>query len=188
LAVERIGYGAGGRNPARFPNALRIFIGEDARAAAAAETETVALLEANLDDASPQTLGYVMERLLTAGALDVFFTPIQMKKNRPGVVLSALCRPEDGPALCDIVFHETPTLGVRTQELRRRVLPRRTVEVETRFGTVRVKEAALSAERRRATPEYDDCRTLALAAGAPLATVQAEALKAYEKKQNPNGE
>lgn len=195
--VTRTGYGAGTRDIPGFPNALRVFLG-DAPAASAAQgpppfggalaRETVVVLEANLDDQSPQQLGYVMERLLADGALDVFFTPIQMKKNRPAVALTVLCRPDDEDRLVAVVLRETTTLGVRRRVSERYALPRREARVTTAAGTARLKVAALPDGTERPTPEYEDCRALAEATGRPLRAVYAEVMEAYEKQRTGSAE
>lgn len=193
FTVTHTGYGAGTRDIFGFPNALRVFLGTASKAAAspnggALADETIAILEANLDDQAPHQLGYVMERLLADGALDVFFTPIQMKKQRPAVTLTVLCRPEDESRLATLVFRETTTLGVRRRLSNRYTLPRREVRVTTKDGMVRLKVAALPDGTETATPEYDDCRALAATTNKPLRVVYAEALQAYEKQRSGNAE
>ncbi len=165
MTVARVGYGAGGRDLPR-PNVLRLFLGETAEAAPA----EIVGLETNLDDVPAEVLGYLMERLLAAGALDVFYTAIQMKKNRPGVLVRVLCDPRDEAACTDLLFRETTTLGVRRQPYTRTTLPRETRTVETPYGPVRVKVSRW-ADIERAEPEYDDCRARAEAAGVPLLAV-----------------
>jgi len=132
-------------------------------------------LETNLDDMNPEFYDYVMERLLSIGALDVFLTPVQMKKNRPGVILSLLCDTEHLEPLLDILFAETTTLGVRIQELERRCLHRESVTVETRYGPIRVKAARRDEQVLHAAPEYDDCKRAAIRNGVPIALVYEEA-------------
>jgi len=142
----------------------------------APEATTVAVIEANIDDSSPQVLGYAMERLLTAGALDVTISPLLMKKNRPGALLRVIAKTEDRENLAGIVFAETSTLGLRIYPAERRVEARRSVEVETPHGKVRMKVSGSTY-----APEYDDCRRIALEKGVPLRQVIAEANLAYSK-------
>ncbi len=175
MRIEAIGYGAGDRDFAEHANVLRVIVGESS---GASEATTVAVIEANLDDLSPQVLGYAMEQLLEAGALDVSFSPVFMKKNRPGTLLRVIARPEDQEKLAGIVFAETSSLGVRIFAAERRVQARRVVEVETPHGTVRFK---VSGNGGAYAPEYEDCRKLAIQAGVPLKQILAEANLAYWK-------
>ena len=140
--------------------------------------ETLILLQTNLDDMPAEWLGPLLEQLLAAGALDAWFTPIQMKKNRPAVQLSVLCPPPRAPELRALLFAHTSTLGVRQQEVHRYSLPRRTVNVDTRFGPIRVKLAEYAPGRWKAAPEFEDCLTAARAHDAPLAEVYRAALAA----------
>jgi hypothetical protein len=172
MRISGAGFGAGTKEFREQANVLRVILGE---ASGAAEAASVAVLEANIDDSTPETLGYAMERLLEAGALDVTLTPVHMKKNRPGVTLSVLARPEDRERLAALVFAETSTLGLRIHVAERRVEARSVVEVETRFGTLRVKVSASGA----VAPEYEDCRKLARETGAPLREIMTEAGLAY---------
>jgi uncharacterized protein (TIGR00299 family) protein len=141
--------------------------------------ETISVLEANLDDLSPQVIGYVMDRLLAEGALDVFEVPVQMKKNRPGTLLTVLCKPGDADQLTGILFAETTTLGVRRRDEQRQVLARRWEPVETEWGAVRIKVASCNGTVTTFAPEYEDCRRIAEERGVPLKTVMLEALQAY---------
>jgi len=141
-------------------NVLRVLVGE---ASGAPEATTVCVLEANIDDCSPQVLGYAMERLFAAGALDVTLSPLVMKKQRPGSLLRVIATPETRETLVQIIFNETTTLGLRTYAAERRVQARAHETVETPFGPVRVKIGEFGA-----SPEYDDCRELALKTGVPL--------------------
>lgn len=172
MRISGAGFGAGTKEFKEQANVLRVILGE---ASGAAEAASVAVLEANIDDSTPETLGYAMERLLEAGALDVTLTPVHMKKNRPGVTLSVLARPEDRERLAALVFAETSTLGLRIHVAERRVEARSVVEVETRFGKLRVKVSASGAF----APEYEDCRKLARETGAPLREIMTEAGLAY---------
>jgi uncharacterized protein (TIGR00299 family) protein len=144
-----------------------------------AAVETISVLEANLDDLSPQVIGYVMDRLLTEGALDVFGVPVQMKKNRPGTLLTVLCKPDDASKLTDLLFTETTTLGVRRRDEQRQVLARRWEPVETEWGIVRIKIASCNGTVTNFAPEYEDCRRIAEERGVPLKTVMLEALQVY---------
>jgi len=146
-------------------------------------SETIAVIEANLDDMNPQVFGYLMDRLLECGALDVFSTPVQMKKNRPGTLLTVLAKPEDTDRLAKIIFAETTTLGVRVREEQRQVLQRRWQSVSTRFGEVRIKIANLNGTVTSYAPEYEDCRRIAAEQRVPLKLVMQEAVQAYLKSE-----
>jgi uncharacterized protein (TIGR00299 family) protein len=171
MVLEAVGYGAGTRDLA-VPNVLRLLVGTE-NGAGVAITETLALLETNIDDLNPEFYEHVMARLFEAGALDVYLTPIQMKKNRPATLLSVLCRPATVAALSEILFAETSTLGVRQQTVLRRCLARSTHQVETPYGLVSVKAARWGEgqDAWRASPEYEDCRRLATEKGVPLREV-----------------
>jgi uncharacterized protein (TIGR00299 family) protein len=182
--IEATGYGAGTRELPSQPNVLRITIGESLELARGVAPEVISVLEANLDDLNPQVFGYVMDRLFDAGALDVFGTPVQMKKGRPGMLLTALSRTEDAQKLANIIFAETTTLGVRMREQRREVLMRRSVSVKTSWGDVRMKVANLNGKVMNYAPEYDDCRRIASERGVPLKTVMQEAIRVYLDQQN----
>ncbi|MCU1305473.1 MAG: hypothetical protein JWN45_168 [Acidobacteriaceae bacterium] len=180
IKIEKTGYGAGTRDFPGHANVLRITIGEALpQLAAKTSQETISILEANLDDLNPQVFGYVMDRLLEAGALDVFGMPVQMKKNRPGTLLTVLAKPEDADQLAQIVFSETTTLGVRRREEKRQVLARRWQNVSTRFGDVRVKIASMNGTVTSYAPEYEDCRRIAVERRVPLKAVMQEALQQY---------
>jgi uncharacterized protein (TIGR00299 family) protein len=172
MKIRATGYGAGDRDFPSQANVLRVLLGERI---GAPEAATVAVIEANIDDASPELLGYAMERLLDAGALDVTLSPLMMKKNRPATLLTVLARAEHQEELARVIFAETTTLGLRIHTAERRVQARRIVEVETRYGKVRMKVA----EGGNYAPEYEDCRRLAREAGVPLKQVLAEANLAY---------
>jgi uncharacterized protein (TIGR00299 family) protein len=179
IRIERIGYGAGTRDYPKFPNALRAIIGEleeDADRTPGAVT----VIEANIDDLNAQVFGYLMEKALAAGALDIFYTPAQMKKNRPGVLLTLLCNPPDRERMCDMIFRETTTLGVRYRNERREILTREFVTVETEYGPIRIKVSrARDGRVMNASPEFEDCRVAAEKNGVGLRDAQAAALKAY---------
>jgi uncharacterized protein (TIGR00299 family) protein len=179
MKVEKSGYGAGSRDFPGLPNVLRLTIGE-ATAALNAPAETITVLEASLDDLSPQVLAYAMERLLAEGALDVFSAPVQMKKNRPGALLTVLAKPEDADRLAKLVFAETTTLGIRRREERRHTLARRWDSVETQWGPVRIKIASMNGSVSNYAPEYEDCRALAEMNQVPLKRVIEEAMREYK--------
>src|SRR5579864_3006903 len=189
INIDKTGYGAGTRDFPGHANVLRITLGESLTARAASEgaratyalRETVTVLEANLDDLSPQVFGYVMSQLLEAGALDVFSTAVQMKKNRPGMLLTVLAKPEDAGKLSQIIFAETTTLGVRRREESREVLARKWRTVTTRFGDVRIKLASMNGTVSNYAPEYEDCRRIAAEQRVPLKTVMQEAVQEYLK-------
>lgn len=182
MTVERIGYGAGTRDLGKVPNVLRVVIGERTSASAAPpDVETIVQLECEIDDMSPQLFGPVSDRLFAAGALDVFLTAAQMKKGRPGTLLTVLAPPDKRETLCDLVFRETTTLGVRFQEMWRETLDRKWVDVAVTGGTVRVKVATRRGEIVNAAPEFEDCVRVATATGRPVKVVQAEALRAWIK-------
>jgi pyridinium-3,5-bisthiocarboxylic acid mononucleotide nickel chelatase len=166
------GFGAGDKDFPVQANVLRVLVGERNNAA---ESTTVTILEANIDDSTPQVLGYAMERLLEAGALDVTLTPALMKKNRAATVISVIATPELAETLASILFAETSTLGLRVSQAERRVLARDFVEVETQFGKVRVKHN----ESGGFAPEYDDCRKAAVDKQVPLRSVIAEANRVF---------
>ena len=177
LRPQGVGHGAGSRDTPGRPNVLRLIVGEDA--AGAPEGDAALVLEAEVDDMSPQLLGPLIERLLGAGALDAYFTPIQMKKGRPGVLITALGEPGRRDALEEILFTETTTLGVRRHECARTVLARETVTVTTAYGPVGVKVGLRGQRVTNAQPEFEDCQRAASAAGVPVKEVWAAALAAF---------
>jgi uncharacterized protein (TIGR00299 family) protein len=166
MTVERVGYGAGGRNPDGWPNALRLWLGEAADA-----RPTMLVVETNIDDMNPELYGYVQEKLFAAGAADVWFQPVQMKKNRPGVMISVLCPPEREDAIAAVLLRETSTLGVRVSPVSRHEAAREVLEFESTLGPAAVKVKRLPGEPPRVAPEYDACRRLAEQHGLPLAEV-----------------
>jgi uncharacterized protein (TIGR00299 family) protein len=174
MRVIASGYGAGDYDFPEHANVLRVLIGETS---GAAESTTVVVLEANIDDSSPQVLGYAMERLLETGALDATLTSVLMKKGRPGTLLHVIARPEDRENLARVVFEETSTLGLRIYSAERRVKSRSMMDVETAHGRVRIKIS----EDGSFSPEYDDCRDLARKTGLPLKQILTEANLAYLK-------
>ena len=172
MSISRIGVGLGTKDPENFPNAVRLWLGQVAGNSsgnpAGAALSQVVLLETNLDDATGEMLGYVHERLFAIGALDVWHTPIQMKKNRPGVLLSALVPQDLEPAAADLILAETPTLGVRTRLVDRYVAARESRSMSTELGIVSVKIKSLRGRPVSVSPEFDDCRRIALESGLPL--------------------
>jgi pyridinium-3,5-bisthiocarboxylic acid mononucleotide nickel chelatase len=156
-------------------------IGESMASSLAEKTsaETITVLEANLDDLNPQVFGYVMDRLLEEGALDAFGMPVQMKKNRPGMLLTVLCRPENASKLTQLIFTETTTLGVRRRDEMRQALARRWETVHTTWGEVRIKIASMNGTVTNYAPEYEDCRKIAAEHHVPLKQVMGTALEAY---------
>ena len=180
MKIERSGYGAGSRDFPGHPNVVRLTVGEAASTLAGkTASETITVLEANLDDLNPQVFGYVMDRLLEDGAWDAFGVPVQMKKNRPGMVLTVLCRPEDAGKLTQLLFAETTTLGVRRRDEVRQTLARRWESVVTPWGDVRIKIASMNGTVTNYAPEYEDCRRIAAERRVPLKTVMQEAARAY---------
>ena len=179
ITTEVTGYGAGTREYQDFPNVLRVLIGETENDNAS--DERLWMLETNLDDASPQIFGHVMDRVLELGALDCFFTPVQMKKNRPGVLLSVLCGREEKSAVMKLLFMETTTLGVRSYGVSRRALQRSLVRVETQYGPIDVKVAHLDGRVVNEMPEFEQCRAAATKANVPLKLVEGAARLALAK-------
>lgn len=181
MTVETIGYGAG-KSDFGIPNALRVMIGEET-ALPFSTTESVAVIETNIDDLNPEFYELAMERIFAAGALDVFLSPIQMKKNRPGTLLTVICNPEKTQTIAEIVLADTSTFGVRISGRERICLDRRWAEVETPFGKIRIKIGRRSGRETTASPEYEDCKRAAMEHGAPLRRVYDTALAAYHAGQ-----
>jgi len=191
MRVERIGYGAGAREIPGHPNLARLLLGESAEPVrvrdGAPGDEVVSVIEANVDDMSPQLYGYFIDQALAAGALDVTCTPIQMKKDRPGILLSVLCTPEKGDALAQMLFEQTTTIGVRIYEARRKILERELVSIQTPYGAVNVKVAKRDGKVLNVAPEYEDCRRLASEKGVPLKQVMIAAQASYlEQVSSPS--
>jgi uncharacterized protein (TIGR00299 family) protein len=191
MTTEKIGYGAGSRDFPHHSNVLRISVGETVESAASNvspsgpwEEDEVVVLEANIDDQSPQIIGYVADLLLAAGALDVFTTAVQMKKSRPGTLLTVLAKPQDASKLQDLLFRESSTLGIRSRNEKRYVLARRHETVQTPWGEVRIKVGSMAGSDSQLAPEYEDCRCLAAEHHVPLKTVMQEALRMYLDKKN----
>src|SRR5579872_981371 len=178
MSVEKIGYGAGTRDFDGHANVVRLSVGE-ALSELSQDKETITVIEANIDDLNPQVFGYVVDRLLEEGALDAFGVPAQMKKNRPGMLLTVLCRNEDASRLADLIFIETTTLGVRQRQEKRRTLAREWVTIATRWGNVRLKIASMNGTTTNYAPEYEDCRRIASEQHVPLKSVMQEALQLY---------
>lgn len=194
MQVERIGYGAGSRNPTDFPNVLRLSIGESSdkktagapsqtapsfEVGATPSTQTVTVLETALDDLSPQLIAHVAEQALHLGALDVMLTAVLMKKGRPGTLVTLLTDEEHQPALARLLLTETSTLGLRISRQQRICLDRRHTPVSTPYGEIRIKIGALNDEELNAAPEFEDCRTAASNHDVPIKRVQQAAIAAY---------
>jgi len=182
MTVSAIGYGAGTIDLEGQPNVLRVMVGDTSSTAVDAHSGTIRVLEANLDDMNPQIFGYLLEKTLAAGALDVFATPAQMKKNRPGTLITILCKPEDEVKFQEMLFAETTTLGVRSHLVERRALPREWVKVATRFGEVRIKVSRVEGRVQHASPEFDDCRKLAEERKVPLHEVMEQAMLRFAEQ------
>jgi pyridinium-3,5-bisthiocarboxylic acid mononucleotide nickel chelatase len=181
INLETIGYGAGSADLAERPNVLRLLVGDAVGMEKGGRWDVpVTVIEANLDDMNPQIYGYFVEQALAAGALDVFSTPVQMKKNRPGILVTLMCESASVNKLIDLIFRETTTIGVRTHEVRRRTLEREIVPVETPLGEVRMKVSRMNGTMLNATPEYEDCRQIAAQKGVPLKQVIALANFHYQ--------
>jgi uncharacterized protein (TIGR00299 family) protein len=186
MSVEQIGYGAGTQNPRGFPNVLRLTVGESSLAQQTNThlTDEVIVLETALDDCSPQVLAFVSEQALTLGALDVMLAPVQMKKGRPGSLLTLLCAPGTESTFADLLFRETSTLGIRTRRESRLILQREILTVDTPYGPIRVKRATTAdGDTRNLAPEFEDCRAAAQRSSVPLKEVQQAALRAAATHQ-----
>ncbi|MEP7149953.1 MAG: nickel pincer cofactor biosynthesis protein LarC [Acidobacteriota bacterium] len=179
LTIDRVGYGAGTRDYDNFPNALRLIIAEINTAKTDKNSDQLILLETNIDDLSPQVLGFVMERTFELGALDCWFTPIQMKKNRPAVMLSVLCESEHRTVLTELIYAETTTLGVRVGTVERECLEREVVRVTTAFGEIDVKIGKLNGRVVNAMPEYEQVRKIALEKGVAFRIIRDAALTEF---------
>jgi hypothetical protein len=180
MKIEKTGYGAGTRDFAGTPNVVRLTLGQaQPEVSTGTSTETITVLEANLDDLNPQIFGYVVDRMFEEGALDVSGMPVQMKKNRPGMLLSVLCRPQDSCKLTHLIFAETTTLGVRQRDEKRRTLARKWITVTTQWGEVRVKVASMNGTIASYAPEYEDCRRIAAKHHVPLKSVMQAAIHEY---------
>jgi pyridinium-3,5-bisthiocarboxylic acid mononucleotide nickel chelatase len=182
MRTHSIGYGAGTRNPERFPNVVRVSIGEIAQAPRF-KAETITVLECAVDDLSPQVLAHTAQLALDQGALDVMSAPVTMKKGRLGTLLTVLCKPADADRLQHLLFRETTTLGIRVREENRVVLTRETTPVQTEFGVIQVKAGSWQGEEWNVAPEFEDCRRAAAAFQVPLKTVMQAALAAWRTRQ-----
>ena len=194
MMIAGTGYGAGARDPKGIPNTLRLVIGEvepieDARDSGPGghfadfqSDEQITVIETNIDDMNPQVYGHVMDRAWALGALDVFLTAVHMKKDRPGVLITVLCRQETAGATIDMLLEETTTLGVRYYQTRRRILDRSIETVETEYGQVRIKVARNGSRTLHFQPEYEDCARLAAEANVTPLEVQGAATAAYRSK------
>jgi hypothetical protein len=183
MTIERVGYGAGERDNPQTPNVLRVLIGESAEAAAelvsGRQGDRITVVECEIDDMNPQIFGVAMEKLYAAGAVEVFYVPVQMKKNRPGTLLTVIVPPEKRSAIADVIFRETTTIGLRHYEVARECLRREIVNVETPLGAVRFKIAWRDGKVVNAVPEFEDCAKLAAQNNVPVKDVQAIAIRAY---------
>ena len=176
FSVTGVGIGLGNKDPEGFPNAIRVWLGETAEASVAGRQGGIVLLETNLDDVTGEVVGYAQEQLFALGALDVWYTPIQMKKNRPGVMLSALVPQDLETAAYELILRETTTLGIRTRPVERYAAERRNEAMETGSGVIGVKVKYLAGKAVSAAPEYEDCRKIALESGMPLQDVYQQAV------------
>ncbi len=184
LSVSVTAYGAGTRQYEGFPNALRMIIGDSAEIErdAPSSGDRLIVMETNIDDVSPQVMGFVMERAFDLGALDCWFTPIQMKKNRPAVMVSILCEPKRRNALTELLYRETTTIGIRIRETERESLERETVSAATPFGNIDVKVARLNGRVVNAMPEYDQIKAAALSSGAAFKSVHDAVMSNFGEK------
>jgi len=190
MKVEQTGYGAGTREYKDFPNVLRFMLGETASVGVlydGVQTDKLTLIETNIDDISPQILGYVMDRAFDLGALDCWFTPIHMKKNRPATTVSILCQPSAKDTFADLLYRETSTLGVRIGEVQRECLAREFVNVDTQFGSVDVKVARRGGEIVNAMPEFEQVKKLALQNGVSFVTVRDAVWAKLNTKKRSSG-
>jgi uncharacterized protein (TIGR00299 family) protein len=178
MTIEKIGYGTGQKEFANRPNLFRLSVGESA---AGSKHEEMLVIETNIDDMNPQYFDHVIERLFAAGARDVFLTPVQMKKNRPASILSAICDPNERDRLAAIILQETTSIGVRYYPVGRLILKRETARVKTRYGELTVKIIEQPDGSRRAAPEYDDLKRIAAAQKLPLKTVHDEVMRNLKK-------
>jgi hypothetical protein len=189
MTLSAIGYGAGSADLAEKANVLRILIGDVVTAEPGEHWDApVTVIETNVDDMSPQIYGYFAERVLAAGALDVFSAPVQMKKNRPGLLITMVAEARNVTRLIDLLFRETTTIGVRTHEVRRKTLDREFVAVTTDFGEVKMKVSRMNGTVLNAAPEYEDCQRIAAEKGIPLKQVMATASFEFQKLTGKRGD
>jgi uncharacterized protein (TIGR00299 family) protein len=177
MTITRIGYGAGSRTLETRPNLLRVFLGESAEMTAAAGLETLVMVECCIDDMNPELFGYLMETLFSVGALDVYWVPVYMKKNRPGTMIQALCREADREAVIAAIFRESTSIGVRFHKVYRQALKRESSTVDTLLGPIAVKRVVGQDGSERVVPEFEDCRRVANDKGVPLQSVYEMVLK-----------
>jgi len=185
MRLDRIGYGAGAKDFTLHPNVLRVLVGTTDAAAA---SETIVALECEIDDMNPQLFGPLMDRLYDAGALDVFYAPVQMKKNRPGTLVTVLAEPARREALASVLFLESTTIGVRYREMQRERLERELRTVETPVGPIRFKVATRDGRVLNAAPEFEDVAKAAAASAVPIKDVQALAVRAWLEARERQGE
>ena len=183
MKITGSGYGAGQRNVAEFPNVLRLLVGEAAEPGQYADVDEVCVLEANIDDATAELTGYVSEKLLEAGALDVYCTAIVMKKNRPGTLITILCRPADSTRMEQIMFRESTTFGIRRHNCRRSILPRDYCTVDSPYGKIRIKRGYFDDSVITGSVEFDDCRQAAEKHNVPVKQVISAAMAAYKREK-----
>ena len=181
MTIDRVGYGAGDRDPKRHPNVLRLLVGEGA---VTAGVQTVVEMTCEIDDMNPQLFGPVMDHLLAAGALDVYFAPVQMKKSRPGTLVTVIARPQDREKLSAILFAETTTIGVRFQAMQRECLDRELRTIATPLGAIRFKIASRGGRVLNASPEFDDCARIAAEHGVPIKEVQAIGIREWLRNRD----
>ncbi len=176
MMIERTGYGAGSKELKSHPNLLRVFLGTSFEKYATNTT----IIETTLDDMNPQNYGYLMDTLFRTGALEVFYTNVQMKKNRPGILVTVICKEEKAPAIIKLLFKETTTIGIRCRTDRRYELQREIKKIKTRYGTIRLKLSTLNGEVTQVSAEYEDCLGAAKKYRVPLKEIQFEALRIYK--------
>jgi uncharacterized protein (TIGR00299 family) protein len=183
MRLDRSGYGAGTKEFPDWPNVIRLMLGETEAVASrgAALSEKITVIQANIDDMSPEVFGYLMEKALATGAVEIFYTPAQMKKDRPATQLTVLCRREDRERLIELIFRETTTIGLRYQEVERRILQRRVVEVPTPYGLIGIKVSYLGDKVVNFAPEYAHCKAVAERYNVPLREVMGLAAAAFER-------
>jgi uncharacterized protein (TIGR00299 family) protein len=177
MRLIKIGYGAGKKDFKGFPNVLRVFLGELIEAENDERVEVLSLLQTNIDDVTPEILGFVMEKALEMGALDCWFTPIQMKKNRPATLISLLCYKEIEDRLSELLFRETNTLGIRIMEIKRVSLQRENLTFESRYGKIGLKKSKLAGRILNVKPEYEDLHKIARAINKPIKEVEFDILR-----------
>ncbi len=186
MRAAQTGYGAGSRQYEKFPNVLRVMLGDTERTDVDGDIERLWMIETNIDDMSPQHFGNLMDKTFECGALDCYFTSVQMKKNRPGVLVSILCRPFDRGAIHNLLFKETTTIGIREYQVERRALSREIKRVATEFGEIDVKVASINGRAINQMPEYEQCRAAADRAGVALRVVEGAVRDALFREDSQN--